>query len=437
MGNSFLVRPWFFASPVYFPVRREVEELVQWWLSYLDSSEVTFASPRIVMGAEELPARKELSEWPLLIFLSGGTQPWALEVITRHRGATFWFLHPSDGGFPPETISAMLARNALPALMDVWARARVQPNWLVTHCHDVETLSRALILPRWLTQIRGTTLLQVGKTEPWVISSERDLDRVRELTGVRVVQVPLEALLIRYREMQSSTGLVHMVTRYWNCAKKTVEPSLEDVTAAYRLYLALTSLMKEHGATVVAISCFALAKALRVTACVALSLINESRDLVAACEGDLDSAISLLVTKVVTGRPSFMGNVIVNLDHTIDMVHCTAPRTLAPGLETNVILRSHHETGCSVAQRVEIQGTKVPATLFRIGLRTGRATVARATFLQNVALPTCRTQWRFSVCDGSRFLDELLGNHQVVVFGDHGEDLARCCQALGFEACLL
>jgi len=405
LGNSFLVRPWFFASPVYFPVRREVEELVQWWLSYLDSSEVTFASPRIVMGAEELPARKELSEWPLLIFLSGGTQPWALEVINQHRGATFWFLHPSDGGFPPETI--------------------------------LETLSRALILPRWLAQIRGTTLLQVGKTEPWVISSERDPDRLRELTGVRVVQVPLEALLVRYREMQSSTGLVHMVTRYWNCAKKTVEPSLEDVTAAYRLYLALTSLMKEHGATAVAISCFALAKALRVTACVALSLINESRDLVAACEGDLDSAISLLVAKVVTGRPSFMGNVIVNLDHTIDMVHCTAPRTLAPGLETNVILRSHHETCCSVAQRVEIHGTKEPATLFRIGLRTGRATVARATFLQNVALPTCRTQWRFSVCDGSRFLDELLGNHQVVVFGDHVEDLARCCQALGFEARLL
>lgn len=437
MYNFFLVRPWFLASPVYFPAKREVEELVQRWLSYLGSSGVTFASPRLVMGSDELPAREELSEWPVLFLLSGGTQPWALDVIGRYRGATLWFLYPSDGVLPPEITSVMLARNALPAIMDVWARAKVQPSWVVTRCYDMETLSRALVLPRWLAQIRGTRLLQIGETEPWVISSERDPDRLGELMGVRVAQVPLEALLARYRELQSSTELVHMVRQYWEFAKKRVEPSLEDVTAAHRLYLALTLLMKEHGATAVAISCFALAKALRVTACVALSLINESRDLVAACEGDLDSAVSLLVAKVVTGRPSFMGNVIVNLDHTVDVVHCTAPRTLGPGLETNVILRSHHETGCSVAQRVEIQGTKVPATLFRIGLRTGRAVVARATFLHNVALPICRTQWRFSVCDGSRFLDELLGNHHVVVFGEHAEDLGRCCRALGIDVRLL
>lgn len=435
MGSLFLVRPWFLASPVYFSTRRDAEELVQRWLSYLGSSKVMFASPRLVMGPDELPAREEPSEWPVLVLLSGGTQPWALDVIERHRGATLWFLHPSDGVLPPEMISAMVARNAIPAIMDVWARARVQPGWLVTRCHDIETLSRALVLPRWLAQIRGTKLLQIGETESWVISSERDPDRIRELTGIKVVQVPLEALVVRYRELQSSTELVHMVTRYWKFAQKTVEPGLDDVTAAHRLYLALTSLMKEHGATAVAISCFALVKALRVTACVALSLINESRDLVAACEGDLDSAVSLLIAKVVTGRPSFMGNVIVNLDHTVDVVHCTAPRTLGPDVETKVILRSHHETGCSVAQRVEVQSAKVPAVLFRVGLKTGRATVVRATFLQNVNLPTCRTQWRFFVPNGSRFLDELLGNHQVVVFGEYAEDLAQCCQALGLNVC--
>ena len=442
--DSFSVRPWFLASAFYFSMRDEVKDLMQSWLSYLRDSDLPFNRPYLVMDSEELSNlqdSKNTSEWPLLLILSGGTQSSALHIIEKHHGATIWFLHPSNGVLPSELearLPLMLARNAIPAIMDVWARSiwnQSASHVLVNRCSDLATLSEAISLAKAFKRVHNTRLLRVGKTESWVVSSENNSDRFTEATSIRTTQIPVKSLVDSYKAIEPTEEVKALASRYLKRAVKVIEPRIDDVIDSVRLYVALVSLLKEYKANAVAISCFSLAKMIGVTPCVAVSLINESQGTVASCEGDLDAAASLLLAKAVADRPVFMGNVIVNLDNTLDIVHCTAPISLGLDIQTEVILRSHHETSSSVGQAVRVLGTEKEATIFRLGVRARKASVVRAKFLRNLDLPTCRTQWRFSVPDSLCFLDALLGNHQVVVFGDYTQPLSQLCRTMGFDMC--
>jgi len=442
VNERFFVRPWFLASAFYFPTRNKAEELMQSWYSYLKDSGVPFSSPHLIMDSEELSILEGLSntyEWPLLLLFSGGTQSLALHIIKKNHGATIWFLHPSNRVLSSELeakLPLILARNAIPAIMDVWARSIGDPSInhaLVNRCSDLKTLQEAISLGRVFKTVHNTRLLRVGKTEPWVVSSENDGNRFTEITSIRTIQIPKKALMDRYNETEPTDEVKMLASRYLKHTIKILEPRIGDVIKSFRLYIALASLMNEYKANAVAISCFSIAKVLGVTPCLAVSLINESHGTVAACEGDLDAAASLVLAKAVSNRPVFMGNIIVNLDNTLDIVHCTAPYSLGAEERVEVILRSHHETGSSVGLQVRILGTEKEATIFRLGVRAKKATVAQARFLQNLEMRTCRTQWRFSVSNSLRFLDNLLGNHQIVVLGDHMHALSQLSQAMGFQ----
>jgi L-fucose isomerase-like protein len=166
-----------------------------------------------------------------------------------------------------------------------------------------------------------------------------------------------------------------------------------------------------------AISCFSLVKQLGVTSCLALSLLNDDPRMIAACEGDLDAAVSMVVGKAVSRQPVFMGNPVYHLDNTLDIVHCTAPRKLTGDTKTNYTVRSHHETGVSVAQRIEVP---VPqkVTLFRIGNEFSEATLFSADFISNPDEDTCRTQFRFRIDSSHQRIEESLGCHHMVIFND-------------------
>jgi len=241
--------------------------------------------------------------------------------------------------------------------------------------------------------------------------------------GIQSVHIGLEELFAEYGDIPRDDAAVrHFAEEYMAAATACVEPAVEQIEDAYRLYLALKKLMERYRANALAISCFSLVKQLKVTSCLALSLLNDEPGIVAACEGDIDAAISMVVGKAVSGLPVFMGNPVYHIDDTLDIVHCTAPRRLGGDQAAKVTVRSHHETGLSTAQRIELPAIG-KATLFRIGNEFSEATLFTADFIANPDEDTCRTQFRFRIDSSERRIEQSLGCHHMVLFGDYEEQI--------------
>ena len=423
------IQPVFFASPVYY----EHEQ-------FLNDAEVLFAeiqklvpvgnevlSPFYITDQAAVDAFPALEKGitPLLVTMSGATQRWLLTIAKAAKQSLLWWYFPGDGLFGEgveATIRAIVSRNALPAVMDCWAHLKNRDVRL-ERVYDAESLQKQLRMLETMEKIQKTRLLIIGYTQQWVVSTSVDERWLEDRFGIQSVHIGLEELFAEYGDIPRDTAAVRLFAEaYLAAASACVEPSVEQVEDAYRLYLALKKLMERYRANALAISCFSLVKQLKVTSCLALSLLNDEPGVVAACEGDIDAAISMAVGKAVSGLPVFMGNPVYHIDDTLDIVHCTAPRRLSGDQAAKITVRSHHETGLSMAQRIELPAIG-KATLFRIGNEFSEATLFTADFIANPDEDTCRTQFRFRIDSTERRIEQSLGCHHMVLFGDYEEQL--------------
>jgi hypothetical protein len=75
-----------------------------------------------------------------------------------------------------------------------------------------------------------------------------------------------------------------------------------------------------------------------------------------------------------------------------------------------------------MAQRIELPAIG-KATLFRIGNEFSEATLFTADFIDNPDEDTCRTQFRFRIDSSERRIEQSLGCHHMVLFGDYEEQI--------------
>ena len=440
MAQKLVVQPLIFASPVYWTDEGELNRVIQTVSELLRDAEADtgiMASGKIIAGDCDLDEALSLPAHyiPLMVPLSGGVQKQMLSVAGSARESLLWVWFPKDDIYEKEQKEAVLrivSKNALPACADVWGALRGREQ-RVTRVYNRDSWRRAANDLMAANRIRNTKLLIVGYTQDWVASASVDTRKLEELFGISSRHIGLEELFAEYESCGGTSGIVALASEYAGGALGIQEPDRTQIEEAFRLYRALKNLMSRYGCNSVAISCFSLAKTLGVTACVALSMLNDDPNFIAACEGDLDSAFSMTVGKAVTGKPVFMGNPVYNLDNTLDLVHCTAPRKLISEEVQPYEIRSHHETGLSVAQRVEVGGDQM-GTIFRIGNEFKRAVVFEAPLLSNPREDTCRTQFRFGLESWEEYFDHMLGCHHMVIFGRHGDKLSRFMQdRLGIE----
>lgn len=415
------IQPIFLASPVYYDqLNFQQDAGVIWRLLQTFDTDNVLSEPAFAMSPSEAEALSLSAATPLLIPLSGGTQKWVLSLAKSSRQALLWMFYPNDELFDPstqQTIQHIVSKNALPAIIDTWAYLNNR-KFPIEIVHDKTSFLKKTKLFASLDKIRSSSLLVIGYTQQWVVSASVNQRKIEDKFGIGVTHIGLEELLAEYQETERSQAVRDFALAYRQQSRSCVEPTPEQIEDAYRLYIALTSLLMRYRCNSLAISCFSLVKNLGVTACLALSLLNDDPRFVAACEGDMDAAISMIIGKSLTGRPVFMGNPVFNRNNTVDLVHCTAPRQLLSDEVQPYTIRSHHETGKSVAQRVEAP-TGCKATLFRVGNELEEATVYEATLIANPDADTCRTQFRFAIDSTDKRLADVLGCHQMIVFGEY------------------
>ena len=270
--------------------------------------------------------------------------------------------------------------------------------------------------------LQGARIGLFGQPSDWLIASGVDRNYLLERFGVETLDIELQRLIDGIKTV-SQTDAVKVAQTIVKKAKAVKEPTCADMVEAAKAYLAIKKICEEEHLDAMTIRCFDIVKTCGTTSCLALALLNDE-GIVAGCEGDMQTLMSMLLAKRLCGEEAFMANPSNLTDHSTMLAHCTIPLAMCDGIS----IRSHFESGIGVA----IQGV-LPMTDYTIfkwgGPKLDRYFVTEA---QAVEAPYsdhfCRTQITLNVDLRPYLLKHSIGNHHVIIKGKHAETIK---QAMG------
>lgn len=322
-------------------------------------------------------------------------------------------------GNGPVTLIADGRNNSLAAALEIltWLEGQGVEGRILHGTNDeiIASLVETVCAP----SLQGVRIGLFGEPSDWLIASGVDRDYLLEHYGVETLDIDLQRLIDGIKAVSKDEAL----TVAQNIVKRSqdvVEPSCTDMLEAAKAYLAIKKICVEERLDAMTIRCFDIVNTCGTTSCLALALLNDE-GIVAGCEGDIQTLMSMLLAKRLCGAEAFMANPSNLTDSTTMLAHCTIPLNMCDGLT----LRSHFESGIGVA----IQGV-LPLTDYTIfkwgGPRLDRYFVTEA---QAVETPYsnhfCRTQITLNVDLRPYLLQHSIGNHHVIIKGRHKEKLDR------------
>lgn len=328
------------------------------------------------------------AEVSAVLVTTGGTERSIVEFAGGSKVALLFYHDSSNSLAAASEAAALLAERGT----RVWLHH-------VSEARDV--LRQAANATRAYSSLRGLQITSFGGPSEWLVYS----DGKGDLLGATVRVVPLDRLV---REAGSAAP-----------EELDVRPvAAEGVDEAdVRKALALLTAMKRiAGDGPLTVRCFDLLRLYGVTPCLPLALLN-SRGLVAGCEGDVPSLLTMYIVSSISGRPAWMGNVTPGPEPgTIGLAHCTFPISEA----LNYSLTTHFESGKPLAVKAEVpEGRR--ATLAKYDPRTRTLRAIRATVRSGRQFTrACRTQAVFSVSQEAvrLTLSRPMGAHYVAVLDD-------------------
>ena len=268
-----------------------------------------------------------------------------------------------------------------------------------------------------------------GQPSDWLIASSVDRDFLLQCYGIETVDIDLQRLIegiMAIPQTEAAKVAQDMVKR----AKAIREPSDADMLEAAKAYLAIKKICQEEHLDALTIRCFDIVKACVTTSCLALALLNDE-GIVAGCEGDMQTLLTMWLAKRLCGEVAFMANPSQLTDNSAMLAHCTIPLTMCD----ETIVRSHFESGIGVA----VQGL-LPLTDYTL-FKWGGPQLNRYFVTEAKAIETpysnhfCRTQITLNVNLKPYLLQHSIGNHHVIVRGRHADEIKRFMEAHGVERC--
>jgi hypothetical protein len=329
------------------------------------------------------------------------------------------------------------------------------PRWLeeghrvtLFNSSDFGDLERAASLLRVVPLLRQSRVLisPPFKGTPESFTPEQ----VKARLGVELVAIPdgrydqvLAAVDAKTAEAEA-TGWIDR-------AKQVVEPKREDVVKAARASLALDRLIAENRVQALCVgTCMSWLQ--RGFPCLGFSRLN-GRGIPAACDGDMDCVLTMLIFQYAFNRAGFLGNAAgVDLArNAFHLSHCSAPLKMEGpgGPEAPYLLRRH----------AELRGGAVPEVHYRIGQKL---TFSKMVHLDSLLVFTgkiievpevppgtergCRTELVAEVKDAPKLLfnwgggalgksgkDYYASLHRVAYYGDHTQSIRHLTHLMGLR----
>lgn len=273
--------------------------------------------------------------------------------------------------------------------------------------------------------------------DEWAITS--DFGLVERRLGVRIDVVPLEELLARYEglseaEQDRATALAEGLVAGAD-ETEADQPDAEAVVKAMRLCLAIQAIVDDREADAATTHCGTIRNATGAVPCVALMMLQDE-GIPAACQGDIDALLTMMLLERATGWISFMGGgfhengrLLVN--------HCVLSRRMAGAdapLQPYYLGRYHDRFNSPTVHTIPEPGQ--PVTVARLTRNLEGLLLTSGTLVECIDPPDrCRNTLVIDVADPARLLAQVQGhqNHLVVALGDHAAGLARLCREAGIE----
>ena len=261
-----------------------------------------------------------------------------------------------------------------------------------------------------MMRLNGCRLGIIGEPSDWLISSTVDKETVRNKTGIILEEISMKELL----DIIEKTPLREA---------KDVAPTeaiKKSLPGAWQIYDALKQVVENHKLQGLTIRCFDLLTAVKNTGCMALAKLN-SEGIVAGCEGDVPTMLSMMTAQAALGISGFQANPSRINPETGELLfaHCTIPFNLVERYE----LDTHFESGIGVGIRGYMK--EGPVTIFKVSADLSRCFMAEGMLERSLAeADLCRTQQVIRLNDPSNtsyFLTQPIGNHHVILPGQHGE----------------
>ena len=280
-----------------------------------------------------------------------------------------------------------------------------------------------------ITRLNGKRVGVIGKPSGWLIASNVDYAAMRERWGVEMIDIPLDEVVKGY-ETVTDAEVKNITDEFINKAVGVKEPSRDEVVKAMRLYRSVKGIVERYRLDAFTLNCFDLIPTTRTTGCVALALLNQ-QGIPAGCEGDEQTLLTMLAVQAATGEMTFMANpskILDNAAHEMVFAHCT----IAPAMTDRYIVRDHYESLSGVA--VEGIFNPMDMTVIKCGGRgMERYFISKAQLLECTTNPNmCRTQLHLRLDQPlDYFLERSIGNHHVIIRGDHADRLTAILRMLG------
>ena len=267
--------------------------------------------------------------------------------------------------------------------------------------------------------LSGDKIAVFGEPSDWLIASNVDRDFLKQKFNIDFVDIPLETLFRRFSLIDDN--MVEFLTTDFQAVTSRGETTERDLLDSLKIYLAINQICQENNCTCATVRCFSIIEKLKATGCLALALLNDE-GIDAACEGDLQSLLSMILVRRITGMPSFMANpsAMSKDNHTTTFAHCTVPTTMC----RRYGFRSHFESQCGLAVAGEFSPSEV-YTIFKWGgEKLDRFFVEEAI---SVVAPSnenlCRSQLTLNFYNPEYMLNNPIGNHHIIVKGAFADKL--------------
>jgi len=339
-----------------------------------------------------------------------------------------------------------LAVFALPASGHDWMYA---PRWLrqghrvaLLTSSDYNELERAVRVLRVVPMMRQARILLFPPARGTKAACSPE--EIKKRLGAEVVacaQQDFDKML----ESADAGAVKAEIDAWTKGAKKIYEPTKEDIEKAARVSVALDRLVRDQQADGLAVgTCMGWLP--RGFPCLAFTRLRD-RGVPAACEGDMDSLLTMLLLQYAVDRPGFQGNATFDTSrNALWTAHCTAPLKMdgADGKPAPYLLRGHSEVGGSgCVPEVQYRIGQVITRTKLVNLDTILASTGEIIDVPEKAVHGCRSQIVTKVRDAAKMAanwssvleteDAMTLLHRVVFYGDQMANLRHLANLMGMK----
>ena len=382
-------------------------------------------------NAAEVAARAASADGLLLIWLSG-------------HGGDYEMLEKLSFGLDKPVVSFFQPFSGHGWM---WHQQWKDRKVLLLSTTDWNELDEAVCLLRVPALMRQTRILAVDG--PRGTKAACSPEAVKQKFGADLVTIKNDQVLALARSIDAKAAEAE-AEQYWiKPAIGILEPKRQEIIDSARYYLAVKQLMiRENARGICSAACMGDPRA-----CLTFSKLNDL-GLVGACEGDIDSTLTMLLFGHAFRAPGFITDPVVDEGkNAVVQFHCTSFTRRADGTRMPFLIRNQTDSGGGVALQVQWQVGE-PVTMAKlVNLDTMLAVPGK--ILETGTSPlACRTQFTQSVRDArhlflhwgggaivqpgnagdlSRYAGAMPMLHRSVFYGDHVRGIKRLGDLMGFK----